>query len=446
MRKVSILIVDDDRWYLKTVSKFIEKIDNVEIKTLSDFTINDIIDFANFDLIILDYLFPEFTGTEILEKLEEKKVSCEIIFLSSQTDLKIAVNLMRAENVLDYIVKDQAALPHLIFSISNHIKTKKLKLKLEVLQKNQNQSKNINSFLKGSSTQIEKVKDQIKRVADLKTNILIQGETGVGKDVVARAIHFASNKSDYPFIAVNCSAIPEQLLESELFGFEKGTFTGAEKAKPGKFELAGKGTIFLDEIGDMPLKLQVKLLRIIEEGEVFRLGALKPLKLNCRIISATNLDLQLSISQEKFRSDLYYRLKGFPIKVPPLRERLDDLPILCEYFLKKFAKENNMPIKTLNAKNYNKLLKYNYPGNVRELKSILDLACILSDTNELSIDSIQFDVNPFNHESVNLTLREHTEKIIMEYLEKYNNNVRLVSDKLDVGKSTIYRLIQSREK
>lgn len=446
MEIFSVVIVDDDQWYLKTISRFLERIENIKISFSHELNLDDLSGFQNHDLIVLDYLFPNIKGEEVLKKLESKGIDTEVIFLSSQSDLKVAVNLMRNERVIDYIVKDEHALPHLMFSINNRIKTKQIQSKLNQLEKNQNEINEIDKLLIGKSNSIEQTKKLIRRIVDLDTSVLIQGETGVGKEVVAKSIHILSQRSKSKFIAVNCSAIPEQLLESELFGYEKGAFTGATKSKPGIFELAEGGTLFLDEIGDMPMKLQAKLLRVLEDRQVSRLGGIKEIPFNCRVVTATNADLTDLIANKEFRSDLYYRIKGVPIKIAPLRDRKEDIPLLCEHFVKAYAKKNKGKQKKIPSSVLKLLLDYNYPGNIRELKSIIELSCILSDSDQLEKQTIQFDMDESLITSGELTLDEHIMKIIEGYLEQYNHNVRLVASKLGIGKSTIYRMLKNREK
>jgi two-component system response regulator AtoC len=277
--------------------------------------------------------------------------------------------------------------------------------------------------------------------------VSITGETGTGKEVVAKAIHYNSDRKKEPFIAINVTAIPSELIESELFGHERGAFTGAQTRRKGKFEEAEKGTIFLDEIGEMDPKMQSKLLRVLQEREVVRIGGNEVVKIRCRVVVATHRDLLEEVKKGSFRQDLYYRLLGLPIELPPLRARKEDVLILAKYFIEEFAKENGISSKKLSEKANQKLLSYSYPGNIRELKAMIELSTVLADGDE--IDSV--DINfPSSDPLADLTLEEKSLKeynnvIINHFLNKYDNNVIEAAKALDIGKSTIYRLLKEQE-
>jgi DNA-binding NtrC family response regulator len=276
------------------------------------------------------------------------------------------------------------------------------------------------------------------------THVSVYGETGTGKELVAKAIHYNSRRKDKSFVAFNVAAVPSELMESELFGHEKGAFTGAIYRRIGKFEEADGGTLFLDEIGEMDPALQVKLLRALQEKEIVRVGSNQVIKTDCRIIVATNKNLKEEIKKGKFREDLYYRLLGLPIELPPLRERGNDILVLAKHFIELFSRENHLPVKKFSDSAKNKLLSHSYPGNIRELKSIIELAMTLSDHEEIQPSDLIFDSERQNLESVEkeLTLRDFELKIIKSYLNKYNNDIKLVAQKLDIGVSTIYRLLK----
>ncbi|MEZ4951898.1 MAG: sigma-54 dependent transcriptional regulator, partial [Saprospiraceae bacterium] len=256
-----------------------------------------------------------------------------------------------------------------------------------------------------------------------------------------------SPRVKYSFVPINVTAIPTDLIESEFFGHEKGSFTGANSRKIGKFEIANKGTIFLDEIGEMDLNMQAKLLRVIQEKELYRVGGTKPIKFDARVIVATNRNLAKEVQNGNFREDLYYRLLGLPIEIPPLRYRGNDILILAKFFVDDFCKENKLPKLEITSAAQEKLLKYPFPGNVRELKAVMELACVLTNTNSITEDHVTF--NSTNAKSDFLleedTLQGYVRKIVKYYLQKYNNNVMVVAKKLDIGKSTIYRMIKNNE-
>lgn len=278
-------------------------------------------------------------------------------------------------------------------------------------------------------------------------NVSITGETGTGKELVAKAIHYNSDRKKKNFVAVNMAAIPKELIESELFGHEKGAFTGAAGRKAGKFEDASGGTIFLDEIAELDLSLQSKLLRVLQEREVVRVGGNETIKLDVRLIIATHKNLADEVEKGNFREDLYYRIIGLPIELPPLRERGNDILILAKYFADEFARENKLSAINLSQDARDKLMRYNYPGNIRELKSIIDLAAVMCEGNEIKADDISYasakGTQAFMAEEK--TLRDYTCDIIKYYLKKYNNDVIAAAGRLDIGKSTIYKMIQQKE-
>jgi DNA-binding NtrC family response regulator len=297
----------------------------------------------------------------------------------------------------------------------------------------------------GQSPAIKKAFTLIEKAIKTNINVSITGETGTGKEVVAKAIHFNSERRKKAFVPVNMAAIPKELIESELFGYEKGAFTGALTRKIGKFEEANGGTIFLDEIAELDLNLQSKILRVLQEREVVRVGGNESIKFDARLLIATHKNLAEEVKKGTFREDLYYRLIGLPIELPPVRERGNDVLVLAKHFVDLFVQENKMKKLTLSSSAKEQLMRYNYPGNVRELKAIIDLACVMCDGTEISADDISFPSVKGNEEymSMEKTLKEYTVDIIAFFLKKYNNNVVEVAQKLDVGKSTIYNLINS---
>ncbi|HRS38032.1 MAG TPA: sigma-54 dependent transcriptional regulator, partial [Bacteroidia bacterium] len=285
------------------------------------------------------------------------------------------------------------------------------------------------------------------KAASSQITVSVTGETGTGKELVAKAIHYHSPRKEKPFVAVNVAAIPRELLESELFGHEKGAFTGAIASRAGKFEEADGGTLFLDEIGELDLALQAKLLRVLQEREVVRIGGNKVLKVDVRVVIATHRNLQEEVRKGNFREDLYYRLLGLPIHLPPLRERGNDILVIARWLLTQFCKDNRMEALSFSPEAQDKLLRYYYPGNVRELKAMVELAAVLSTGNTITADDIRLEntsnMDAFAFEET--TLEEYTMRIIRHFLDKYNNNVVLVARKLGVGKSTIYRYIKENK-
>jgi DNA-binding NtrC family response regulator len=299
----------------------------------------------------------------------------------------------------------------------------------------------------GNSTSIQKVFQNIERAVKTLITVSITGETGTGKELVAKAIHFNSKRKNKPFIAVNVAAIPKNLIETELFGHEKGAFTGALQRRIGKFEEAEGGTLFLDEIGEMDISLQAKLLRVLQEKELTRIGSNQVQKLDVRIIVATHRNLQDEVRAKSFREDLYYRLLGLPIHLPPLRERGQDIILIGKHFLDQFTRENQMPKMKIGDDARKKLLGYLFPGNVRELKAIVELAAVLSDGRELKAEDISFNsqIHTDNFMQKEMTLQAYTYHIIRSFLKKYDDNVLEVARRLGIGKSSIYRYLKEME-
>ena len=298
----------------------------------------------------------------------------------------------------------------------------------------------------GSSKSIKNVYSIIEKACSSNITVSIHGETGTGKEVVAKVIHYNSVRKKGKFVAVNVASIPSELIESELFGHEKGAFTGAVARRIGRFEEANNGTLFLDEIAEMDLNMQVKLLRVLQERELSRVGGNELVKFDARILVATHKDLAEEVKKGNFREDLYYRILGLMIELPPLRERESDIILLAKHFIKLYCKDNKLNLIKLSTEAQNKLLDYHYPGNIRELKSITDLACVMSENDIIEADNIKF-MKSGNAQDIflkEMTLDEYTERIIHNYLEKYNNNVLLVAKKLNVGKSTIYRMLKDQ--
>ncbi len=397
-------------------------------------------------IITLDYSLPDATGRELLEKIKAHNSDIQVIILSSQEDITTAVELLKL-GAYDYINKDQDARNRLINSINNALKNVQLVNELNFLKQEITQKYHFANSIIGNSPPMKKVFALLEKAVNTNIIVSITGETGTGKEVVAKAIHYNSNRKNRPFVPVNLAAIPRELVESELFGYEKGAFTGAASRRIGKFEEAQDGTIFLDEIGEMELSLQAKLLRVLQEREVTRIGGNQTIPLNTRILVATHRNLAEEVKGGSFREDLYYRLLGLPVHLPPLRERGNDIILLTKFILNQFCQENKIKGMLISQEAQQKLLKYHYPGNVRELKSIVELAAVLAEGNTLEAANVNFNslAKERNFTSEELTMREYTFLIIRHFLEKHDNNVLLVAQKLDIGKSTIYQYLKEME-
>ncbi len=397
-------------------------------------------------LITIDYSLPDMSGEDLLKRVKYQFPEIPVIIISAQERIKTAVKLLKA-GAYDYITKDEDIRERLLNSINNAKKNISLANEVETLREELSIKYDFEKNIIGKSPAMKKVFTMLEKAVKTNITVSVNGETGTGKELIAKAVHFNSSRKNKPFIPVNIAALPNSLLESELFGYEKGAFTGANSRRIGKFEEANKGTIFLDEIGEMDVNLQAKLLRVIQERELVRIGGNELVKLDVRIITATHKDLAKEVQAGTFREDLYYRLLGLPIYLPPLRERQNDVLIICKYFVEQFSKENQLGNIYITQDAQKKLLAYSWPGNIRELKAVIELACVMSDGEKIDAEDIQFnslnkDTDLFSKE---MTMKEYTFTIVRNFLEKYDDNVLLVAEKLNVGKSTIYRYLKEME-
>ncbi len=397
-------------------------------------------------LISLDFSLPDMSGFEVIKKVKEFNPEIPVIIVSGQEDISTAVNLLK-DGAYDYFVKDEDTKERLWNSLKNIKERLDMRNEIDSLKAEVGKKYEFRKIIKGNSPAIKQIFTLIEKATRTNITVSIYGETGTGKELVAKAIHYNSHRSKYSFVPVNVTAIPSELIESEFFGHEKGAFTGATTRKIGKFEHANKGTIFLDEIGEMDSNMQAKLLRVLQEKELYRVGGNKAVKFDARVIVATNRNLAKEVQKGNFREDLYYRLLGLPVEIPPLRYRGNDILILAKYFVDDFCKENNMEKMLISPEAQEKMLKYPFPGNVRELKAVMELSCVLTNNDIINADHISF--NSTNAKSDFLleedSLQGYVQKIIKYYLQKYNNNVMVVAKKLDIGKSTIYRMLKNDE-
>lgn len=397
--KVKILVVDDEKnicWVLKRL--FSQKGYNVDEANTGREALEKI-EKNEYNLIFIDIIMPDILGFEILERINTLSSHPPVIVMTAQSTMKNAVEAMK-KGAFEYITKpfDLNEVERLADKALESYKKNK-KMMSSKTEKNRERGDEEDYVIIGKSQAINEVFKIIGKVANSDVTVLIQGERGTGKELVARAIHYNSNRARKPFISVNCAAIPKELLESELFGYEKGAFTGATERKIGKFELAHEGTMFLDEIGDMSIDLQAKILRVLEEKEIVPVGGTRPVKIDTRILAATNQDLLDLIRNKSFRADLYDRLNQVPIFLPPLRDRLEDIPHLVKYFLNKFSSE--MGIKKSITDDALMFLKaYEWPGNVRELQNTLRRAFIISSSNVLDKQDFLFLVKAMPKENM----------------------------------------------
>ena len=443
MGKSKVFIVEDDMMYSKMLG--------YKLSMDPDFDVEVFNDGASFlkklhlnpSVVTLDHSLPDISGLDLLKKIKKDYPSVNVVVLSAQEDLSIAVEMLK-EGAYDYIIKDTGSLDKIWQLVHHATEKRNLQQEVELLTNEITAKYNFQEYIKGSSAPMQRVFSLLEKSARANITVSITGETGTGKELAAKAIHFNSDRLKKPFIAINVAAIPKELIESELFGYEKGAFTGADQSKAGKFEEANKGTIFLDEISEMDISTQSKLLRALQEREITRLGSNKIIPLDLRVVVATHRDLLQEVKEGRFREDLYYRLLGISIEMPPLRDRGNDIILLAKIFVNDFCKMNGIQRKDLSQDAINKLLKHQFPGNVRELKSIAEIAVVMSDGNNIEEEDINFGQRNFVNDLITeeLTLEEYDSRIIKWYLNEYNNNVLIVAKKLDIGKSTIYRMIK----
>lgn len=445
-KPVKIFVVEDNEWYNKLLVYTLSLNPDYEVKSF--FNARDFLNSLNEypDIVTLDYRLPDLSGLEVLKRIRQENDDVQVILISEQEDIDLVVTLLKM-GAYDYITKSNDIKERLLNTIQNLTKDLSLKKEISTLRREVQKKYSFRKTILGESPAIKNVYELIDKGLDTNITIIISGETGTGKELVAKAIHYNSKRKEKPFVAVNVPAIPSELIESELFGHEKGAFTGASYRRIGRFEEADGGTLFLDEIGEMEQNLQTKLLRVLQEKEIVRVGSNKPVKTDCRIIAATNKNLKEEVKKGNFRDDLYYRLLGLPIELPPLRERASDILILARHFMDNFSRENNIPLKRLSVDSQKKLMNYSFPGNVRELKSLVEVAVTLSVKEEIEASDFVLDqADPQDAAAGGeMTMREYEMKILKATLRKYNNDIGLAAKQLDIGISTIYRMLKEEK-
>ncbi len=442
----TIFVVEDDDWYRKLLHHNLTLNPEYRVETFANGEaflkqINE-----KPDVVTLDYRLPDYNGEDLLKKIKAADPSIEVLIISEQSEIETAVSLLKA-GAYDYITKTEDIRDRLLNVVQHINKNRSLKTQLENLQTEVAQKYEFETSIIGQSKEMKKVFQMMQKATTNNISVIITGETGTGKEMVAKSIHYNSPRSKKSFVAVNMSAIPKELAESELFGHEKGAFTGAANRHAGKFEQAHGGTLFLDEIGEMAPELQAKLLRALQEKEIVRVGGTEPVKVDCRIIAATHRNLLDEMKKGAFREDLYYRLFGLPVELPPLRDRENDIVILAKHFAESFYKENDMPPKTFTKDALKKLMTYSYPGNIRELKSIVELSVVMAEDHEITAEDITFtQSNPITELfDEALTMKDYELRIVKMYLKNHNDDIKKVAELLDIGQSTIYRMLKKEK-
>ena len=443
---VKIFVVEDDPAYTKFLKYVLGLNPDYEVDyytTGKDCLANL---YKNPTIVTLDYSLPDMPGEKVLNQIKSQDPNINVIIVSAQEKIHTAVELLKS-GAYDYISKDHETKERLLNSINNARNKTSLIKEIDHLKKEISEKYEFEKSIIGTSPAIKRTFSLLEKAVQTNISVSISGETGTGKELVAKAIHYNSKRKSKPFVAVNIAAIPRELIESELFGHEKGAFTGAVTRRIGKFEEAEGGTIFLDEIGEMDLSLQAKLLRVLQEREVTRIGGNQVIKLDVRIIAATHKDLAEEVKAVRFREDLYYRLLGLPIHLPPLRERGNDVLLIAKHFLDQFAQENQMRKFKITPEAQEKIMQYPFPGNIRELKSIVELSAVMAEDQEIRPQDISFNstarMESFLYQE--MSMQEFMYRIIRHFLNKYDNNVLEVARRLDIGKSSLYRYLKEME-
>ena len=401
----------------------------------------------NADLVLTDLRLPGMDGLELLGRIRRRNERTPVIVMTAFGTVESAVEAMKA-GAVDFLLKP-FSLDHLTAVVAKALEVSALRDENRKLREELGRRYLFDNII-GHSPGMQDIFATILRVAPTRATVLLCGESGVGKDLIARAIHFHSPRRDRPFVKINCTALPENLMESELFGYEKGAFTGANSVKPGRFEAADTGTVFLDEIGDVPPTMQVKLLRVLQEREFERLGSNKTRHIDVRVVAATNVDLREALEQGTFREDLYYRLNVMPMNIPPLRERKEDIPFLAEHFVGKIAADQGTRARSISEGAISRLRDYHWPGNVRELENVIERSMLLAPGETLETQDIRLDLAPrargANQETFlpeGMTLDEFEQNLIREALRRSGGNKSQAARLLGLTRNALrYRLAQ----
>lgn len=439
--KANILVVDDEESILDTLSGILED-EGYHVSTASsgEQALSQFTD-STPDIVLLDVWMPDMDGIETLKQIMAKDKDACVIMISGHSNIDTAVGAIRLGAY--YFLEKPLSLDKVIILIKRALEKRKLEKENIALKSSISRKWEI----VGENHKMVELRDRISKAAVSQGRVIIFGESGAGKELVAMALHNGSDRCNNSFVEVNCAAIPTELIESELFGHEKGSFTGAFESKKGKFELAHEGTLFLDEIGDMSLTTQAKVLRVIETQEFQKVGGSKKIKVDVRIIAATNKDLEEEIQKGNFREDLFFRLNVIPINVPPLRERKSDIPLIADYFLKNFARQYGQKPKKLSRSTMRTLMEYDWPGNVRELKNKIEQLVIMNPSEVIDIKAIHPVKGSKSDYATFKTLREARENFekdfIMKKLQENNWNVSKTAEELEIERSNLHRKIKA---
>jgi len=439
--KAHLLIVDDEANTLASLSRAFRLAGHEATVCDNAAKALELAKAQNFDLILSDVVMPGKDGLALLEELKQQGVSTPVVMMSGQAHIDMAVRATRL-GALDFLEKPITT-DKLLLTVDNALKLQRLERENRQLRQRLGKHEIV---WKGET--MRRLMAQLERVAASESRVCILGETGTGKELVARTIHERSQRSSGPFVALNCAAVPAELIESELFGHEKGSFTGASGRHIGKFEQGDQGTIFLDEIGDMPLQMQAKLLRVLEEGEIERIGGDKPIGVNVRVLVATHRDLEARVREEKFRQDLFHRIYVFPLMLPPLRERAEDIPALVEHFAEQVRSQNGWKAVPFSSEAMQALQSYSWPGNVRELRNMVERVMLLATDGEVDADTIEMALPHSPGASGGKTgssgalaerVQSFEREVILAEVKRSQNNMTLAAKTLGLERSHLYK-------
>jgi DNA-binding NtrC family response regulator len=449
-----ILLVEDDRNTLEGLSEILSQEQYEVVKAVNGKTALNELKNSAFNVMVTDFMLPDLDGMELAKQAWEEQEDLMVIIMTAFGSIKHAVNAMK-NGIYDYLTKP-IEIDELLIVIKKAINEQALRQENIILRDKIKRTYQYENII-GASGKMQEVFHKVNKIAGSDATILIRGESGTGKELIARAIHYNSNRKHKPLMEINCSSIPETLLESELFGHEKGSFTGAHKTMKGKFEIADGGTLFLDEIGELSPNVQVKLLRFLQEKRFNRVGSGEFISVDVRLITATNTDLEKALEQGKFREDLYYRLNVIPIFLPPLRDRPEDFGPLIQHFIRKFSEKNNKEIKGITPEAINLCLNYTWPGNVRELENAIENAVVLAETTWITPDDLPFYIKrrpeDIKHmqltEMSGLTFKQQIETaeriIIHKALQETNGNRTHAAKNLHLSIRTMRNKIKKYE-
>lgn len=439
--KFTILIIDDEDNIRNGLATNFE-LEDYEVKTASNGQEGlDLIAKGDIDLVITDLRMDGISGEEVVKRVTTETPGIPVIVLTGHGSIDAAVEAMKS-GAYDFLTKP-LNLDQLNLIVKRALENRELSLQHKLLKEEIESSACLEQMI-GRSAEMQKVFSMIKKVAPAKASVLITGESGVGKELVANAIHNLSGRKDKAFIKVHCAALSESLLESELFGHEKGAYTGADSMQKGRFELAHGGTIFLDEIGEINQNVQIKILRVLQEKTFERVGGEKSISVDVRIVAATNKNLEEEVKAGRFREDLYYRLNVVHLKVPSLKERKDDLPLLIDSFIKRFAAENEKEIIGIDSKAKAALLKYDWPGNIRQLQNCIESSVVMSNGNQIKLEDLPLSVSEYTGQEaisipMGISLEDAEKIIIMQNLSANKGNKSKTADVLGIGRKTLHR-------